>query len=345
MAEYSFEDIEKQINNRKLHPVYILQGEETYFTDLLTRKFQDELLEEDEKAFNQEVYFGKETTVSTIIDSLSQFPMGSDYKLVLIRNAQELKDIDKLTSYVNDPFESSVLVLSFTGKSMDGGKKLPSIVKSKYGFFEAKTIYENQLPAWIKSEVKTKGKEISDQNATLIADYLGKDLQKISNELDKTVIAIGDAKEINQEHIENYIGINREFNVFELINSIFNKNPYKARLIVEYLTDNLNKQPLTLILNSLFNSFLKLYLLKVNNPKSDMDITAIIGTRSISAIKEYRTAMANFSLPDLDYAMYLFKIHDQLSKGIDSGNADHGELLKELVFKLLHVKEVQVCPK
>ncbi len=345
MAEYSFDEIAKQIKNRKLHPVYILQGDETYFTDLLTRKFQDEFLEEDEKAFNQEVYFGKEVTVSTIIDSLSQFPMGSDYKLVLVRNAQDLKDIEKLTSYVSDPFESSILVLSFTGKSMDGRKKLPSIVKSKYGFFEAKTIYENQLPAWIKSEVKAKGKEISDQNATLIADYLGKDLQKISNELDKAVIAVGEAKEINQVHIENYIGINREFNVFELINAIFNKNPYKARLIVDYLNDNLNKQPLTLILNSLFNSFLKLYLLKVNNPKSDPEVSSIIGTKSISAIKEYRTAMANYSLPDLDYAMYLFKIYDQYSKGVDSGNVNQGELLTELVFKLIHVREVQTADK
>lgn len=345
MAEYSFDEIAKQIKNRKLHPVYILQGDETYFTDLLTRKFQDEFLEEDEKAFNQEVYFGKQVTASTIIDSLSQFPMGSDYKLALVRDAQDLKDIDKLTSYVSDPFESSILVLSFSGKSMDGRKKLPSIVKSRYGFFEAKTIYENQLPAWIKSEVKAMGKEISDQNATLIADYLGKDLQKISNELQKTAIAIGDAKEITQEHIENYIGINREFNVFELINSIFNKNPYKATLIVDYLSGNLNKQPLTLILGSIFNSFLKLYLLKVNNPKSDGEITAIINTKSISAIKEYRTAMANYSLPDLDYAMYLFKIYDQYSKGIDSGNIEHGELLKEFVFKLIHIREVQATEK
>lgn len=341
MPAFSFDEIIKQIKSKKAHPVYVLQGAEAYFVDLLTECFQNELLSEDEKAFNQDVYFGKETSVSTIVDALSQYPMGSDLRLVLVRNAHELKNIDQLADYASAPYASSVLVLSLPGKTLDGRKKLGTLVKNNYALYESKTIYENQLPAWIRSQVEKHGKSISEQNAQLIADYLGTDLKKISNEIEKTVIAIGASTDITQQHIEDFIGINREFNVFELVNAIFNRNPVKAQLIVEYLSDNMNKQPLVLILGSMFNSFLKLYLLKVKSPKNDQDISALIGTRSISAIREYKTALGNFQIADLDYAMYLFKRYDQYSKGIDYTLGDDGQLLKELVFQLIHLSSVR----
>lgn len=340
MAVYSFEDIIRQITTKKVHPVYVLQGDEPYFIDLLTQKFIDLLLPEEEKVFNQEVLYGKETNVSTIIDYLGQYPMGSDFKLIVVKNASELKNIDSLSSYVSDPYPSSVLVLALPGKKLDGRKKLSSIVKANFALFESKVIYENQLPAWIKSEVESKGKKISELNAALIGEFLGNDLQKISNEIGKTIIAMGEEKEINRHLIENYIGINREFNVFELINAIFNKDNQKAQLIVNYLADNFNKQPFTLILGSIFNSFVKLYTLKVSRIYNDADIATIINTRSISAIKEYKTALANYSLSDLDHATFLFKLYDQYSKGVDYPSGFYEGILKELVFKLIHIHEI-----
>jgi len=340
MPLYNFEEIVKQIQSKKVHPIYVLQGEEPYFIDLLTQRFIEDFMPQEEKAFNQEVLYGKETNVPFIVDSLSQFPMGSEYRIVIVRNAQDLKDIENLYDYAQSPYESSILILSLSEKKLDGRKKLSTLIKAQHGLYEAKPVYENQLPGWIKSEVEAKGKKINETNAQLIADFLGRDLQKISNEINKTVIAIGDSLEINQKHIEDYIGINREFNVFELVNALFNKNAYKAQQIINYLTSNLNKQPFTLILGSLFNSFIKLYVLKSSNAQSDADIIKVINTKSISAIKEYKMALTKYSLAEIDYAMYLFKIYDQYSKGVGYNSGDIGGLLKELTYKLMHIKEI-----
>jgi len=338
----TFAEVMQQIKSKKPLPVYVLHGAESYFIDLLTENFIDHLLTEEEKAFNLEILYGKETSVSAIVDSLAQYPMGSDYKLVVIKSAQELKNIEDVVKYVQDPFNSSILVLAHSGKTLDGRKKLSSLVKSRFGLFESKVMYDNQMPAWIRSEVEKHGKSISEQNAGLLAEYLGTDLKKISNEIDKTVIAIGESKMITQQHIEDFIGINREFNVFELNAAIFTRNPLKAQLIVNYLSDNLNKQPFVLILGSMFNSFMKLYTLKVTGASSDAQITAVINSRSISAIKEYQSALSKFSIQDLDHALLLFKKYDQYSKGVDNTISSDGELLKELVFKLIHLNEVRV---
>lgn len=342
MAQLTFAEVTQQIKSRKPLPIYVLHGLEPYFIDQLTETFIDHLLSEEEKAFNLEILYGKETSVNAIVDSLAQYPMGSDFKLIVVKSAQELKNIEDLAKYAQDPFTSSILVLAHSGKTLDGRKKLASIVKNNFGLFESKVMYDNQMPSWIKSEVEKRGKSISDQNAALIAEYLGTDLKKISNELEKTVIAIGEAKQITQQHIEDFVGINREFNVFELNAAIFTKNPLKAQLIVNYLSDNLNKQPFVLILGSMFNSFMKLYTLKVTGASSDAQITSVINSRSISAIKEYQTALSKFSIQDLDHALLIFKKYDQYSKGVDNTISGDAELLKELVFKLIHLSEVRL---
>lgn len=340
MPLLNYAEVTQQIKNKRPLPVYVLHGQESYFIDLLTDAFVDNLLTEDEKAFNLEIFYGKETSVPAIIDSLAQYPMGADFKLVIVKNAQELKNIEDLTKYVESPYETSILVLAHHIKPLDGRKKLGTLIKSKYGAFESKTMYDNQIPAWIKGEVERFGKTISDSNAALIGEFLGTDLKKIHNEIEKTIIAIGDSKSISQQHIEDFIGINREFNVFELNSAIFTNNALKAQLIVNYLKDNLNKQPFIVILGSMFNSFLKLYTLKVTGAASDSQITAVINSRSISAIREYKIALQQYDISDLDYALYLFKMYDQYSKGVDNTLNNDGELLKELVFKLIHLKAV-----
>ena len=342
MAQLTFAEVLQQIKTKKPLPIYVLHGTEPYFIDKLIDAFIDELLTEEEKAFNLEILYGKETSINMIVDSLAQYPMGSEYKLIVVKSAQELKNIEELSNYAQDPFSSSILVLAHSGKTLDGRKKLASTIKNKFGLFESKTMYDNQMPAWIKSEVEKSGKSISDQNAILISEYLGTDLKKISNEIEKTLIAIGDSKTITQQNIEDFIGINREFNVFELNAAIFLKNPLKAQLIVNYLSDNLNKQPFVLILGSMFNSFMKLYTLKVTGASSDAQITSVINSRSISAIKEYQSALSRFSIQDLDHALLLFKKYDQYSKGVENTISTDGELLKELVFKLIHLNEVRV---
>lgn len=340
MPLLTFGEVIQHIKTKKPMPVYALHGPEPYFIDLLTDAFVDQLLSEEERAFNLEVFYGKETNINQIVDSLAQYPMGADIKLVIVKNAQELKNIEDLANYVNDPYPSSVLVISHSGKNLDGRKKLATVIKNKFGLFESKPMYDNQMPAWIKAEVEKSGKTISDQNSALIAEFLGTDLKKIHNELEKTIIAVGESKNITQQHIEDFIGINREFNVFELNAAIFTKNALKAQLVVNYLKDNFNKQPLVVILGSMFNSFIKLYTLKATGANSDIQITTVINSRSISAIKEYKAGLQNFSIADLDLALYLFKKYDQYSKGIDNTINNDGELLKELVFKLLHLKEL-----
>ncbi len=340
MPLLTYADVIQQIKNKKPYPIYALQGPESYFIDLLTDSFIENLMEEDEKAFNLEIFYGKEVSVTGIIDSLAQYPLGAEYKLIVVKNAQELKDIEELTRYAEGPYETSILVLAHHGKNLDGRKKLGALIKNKFGFFESKNLYDNQIPSWIKGEVERHGKTISDTNAALIGEFLGTDLKKIHNEIEKTIIAIGESKVITQQHIEDFIGINREFNVYELISAIFTNNAFKAQLIVNYLKDNLNKQPFVVILGSMFNSFLKLYTLKATGASTESQITTVINSRSISAIREYKAALQYFQIQDLDHALHLFKKYDQYSKGVENTLNNDGELLKELVFKLIHLKAV-----
>ncbi|HQW10686.1 MAG TPA: DNA polymerase III subunit delta [Saprospiraceae bacterium] len=342
MAEYSFEQVSNQIATRQLANVYLLHGNEPFFIDQLTDLFIDKVLPAESRDFNLNILYGAETNINSVLDCLSQFPMGSDYQLVVVKNAQSLKNINQLAAYADNPFPSAILVLAHHDKNLDGKLKLTKAIKSKHAVYESKTLWENQLPGWIKQQVKLSGKSIADYNAELLAEYLGNDLKKISNEVEKLLIVTLNDKEITGRHIEQFIGISRNFNVFELNAAFAFKNAKKAYMVADYLADNMKEGQVPMIVSAVFGYFQKIFLLRGIISPTDQQIISIINSRSTTALKEYRAALANYLESDITYILALLKTYDQYSKGVNVTAMTNRDLLLELVFKVLHSREANV---
>jgi DNA polymerase-3 subunit delta len=336
MPQLTFEQVKEQVRAKKPGNIYLLHGAEPYFIDVLCNMFIDELIPEDARDFNLNVLYGPDDEVPAILSALSQFPMGSDYQVVVVKNAQKVKDLNLLHSYAAKPFPSAVLVLAHYEKKLDGKLKLFKAIDANHGVFESKPLWDNQLPGWIKKEFSQEGKKITDFNAGLIAEFLGNDLRKIDNEIRKLLIVTEAEKEITQNQIEKYIGISRNFNVFELCSALVFQDAYKANLIANYLAENMKEGQLPMLISGMYNYFLKLFQLAGKTGLTDQTITAIINTRSITAIREYKTALQNYSDADVQYVISLLAEYDQYSKGMNIGDAGMQDLLRELIFKILN---------
>lgn len=341
MPALSYTEIQKKIQEQKSGHVFLLHGSESYFIDKLVDMF-DSWIIPDLKDFDQDIIYGKEAKVLNIIEALSRYPVGEKGVLVIVKGMQDLKSSEELLSYIHQPIESSTLVLVHPTKAIDGRTKLATALKKNHFTFESKSLWDNELPKWIIDQMAAIGKKINPDNAAMMADYLGNDLKKIENEITKMSIALSDKKEVDREDIHKYVGISREFNVFALNGALAVKDRAKAMLIADYIADNLNKQPLVLIIGSIFTFFTKVIMLKEKNAKTDAEITAIINSRSLSAIKEYKSAMMQYNMAELDQIMFLLKTYDQFSKGVNSDKmADHA-ILKEMTLKILYSKEVTI---
>lgn len=336
MPEFSYTDIQNQIKKRQLRNIYLLQGSEPFFIDSLTNLFIG-LLDDDARDFNLNILYGNETSINTVLDNLSQFPMGSEFRVVIVKNAQLLKDIKSLAAYAASPFPPVVLVLCHEEKNLDGKLKLSKEIKEKHAFFESKPLWDNQVPGWIKQQFLLFDKKISDYNAALMAEFLGNDLKKIHNEIEKLNIVTTNEPEITQRHIEQYIGISRNFNTFELSAALAHKDIYKAHLIASYLGDNIKDAQLPMIISGLFNFVQRLFILSSMNAPTDNEISGIINSRSRSALQEMRAGLANYARNDIYLLLDLLKKYDQYSKGLNAENVALDQLLKELVFKFLNI--------
>lgn len=340
MPQFSFEQVKEQLQKGKLRNIYLLHGTEPFYIDALCKQFIEDLIPEDARDFNLNVLYAPDDDIPAILSSVAQFPMGANYRLVVVKNAQKIKDLNLLHSYAVNPFHSTILVLAHNEKKLDGKLKLFKAIDANHAVFESKPLWDNQLPGWIKQEFQLAGKKISDYNAGLMAEFLGNDLQKIDNEIQKLLIVSEGEKEITQMQIEKYIGISRNFNVFELCSALAFKDSYKANLIAIYLSDNLKAGQMPMLISGMFNYFQKLFILSGKSTINDQVIITVINTRSSTAIREYRNALQQYSDADIKYILSLLALYDQYSKGIDSGNADMQNLLKELIFKILNSSSV-----
>lgn len=337
------EDILKDLRNRKFKPLYLLHGEESYYIDLLSNYVEHHLLSESDRGFNQTVLYGKDTDIMMVLNAAKRYPMMSDFQVVLVKEAQEMKwgkddddkkGMDPLLSYLSNPLKSTILVFCYKHNKFDKRKKTYKAIEKNGLVFESATIYENKVPAWIESFISVKGYKINAQASALMAEYLGNDLSKIANELEKLMLNVSKEQEIGSKEIQDNIGISKEYNVFELQAALGKKDVLKANRIINYFESNPKANPMVVVLGTLNNFFSKILRYHYVPDKSPQSLARELGVNPYF-VKDYEQAARNYNYGKTMQVISLLREYDLKSKGVDS-TADHGELMKELIFKIIH---------
>lgn len=323
------------ILKNNLSPIYFLMGEEPFFIDWIANTIENNVLSDFEKEFNQEVIYGRDTSVADIIASAERFPMGAEKRVVIIREAQDLgeKEIEKLSFYAENPCETTILVLCYKYKKIDARKKLSKELK-KFVLFESKKLYENQVPNWIVQYLKPKEFTISTMAAQMLVDYLGNDLKKIANELDKIEITLAKKSEITPEIIEKNVGISKNFNIFELQNALGQKNEVKAFQIINYFSENQKDMPIVLVVSNLYNYFEKLLIYHGTADKSDTNLAKVLGVNPFF-VKDYHLAARNYPMKKVSQNIEAIRKADTRSKGVEAGTLSYEYLLKDLICNII----------
>lgn len=340
----SFDSLMSDLRARKFAPIYLLMGEEPYYIDQIADYIADHVLGETERDFNQTIVFGSDTTAAQVADMARRFPMMAEHQVVIVKEAQNLKNLEPLVAYAEkQPTNSTILVLCHKNSSLDRRKKtnssLIAIVERIGVVFESKKKDERDLPTFIEAYLKKKGAEIDYKASQMMADHIGADLSRLSSELDKVLISLPEngEKKITPEIVEREIGVSKEFNRVELRAAIINRNVFKANQIVKYFDKNQKAGSVYSVLPLLFNYFQNLMLAYyAPNRSNENAVAQHLGLKSGWAAREYMTGMRNYSgMKTLQIISKMREI-DAKSKGIENPNTDSGELMKELIFFILH---------
>ncbi len=330
-----FEQIITDLKNKVYYPLYMLSGQEPYFIDQISDYIEDNILSESEKEFNQTIVYGRDTDVSTLVSYAKRFPMISNYQVVIVKEAQELNNIDELESYAKQPLDSTILVICYKYKKYDQRKALARIIKKNGVFFESKKLYENQIPQWITSKIQSDGYQITPKAAALLTEFLGDDLSKISNELGKIMINVPKEKQITDAIIEEYIGISKDFNVFELQKALAAMDIVKANRIINHFAANQKDNPLVKVVGFLFSYFNKVLIYHQIKDRSRNNVAAVLSINPFF-VKDYQQAAKSYSFNKLTMIVSMLREYDLKAKGVDNVSTDDGGLMKELIFKILH---------
>lgn len=337
------DEILKDLKKNKIKPVYLLHGEEPYFIDQVGSYIEHKLLSEAEKGFNQTVFYGKDTDIMSILNAAKRYPMMAERQVVLVKEAQGLnwgkEDTDKksmnpLLSYLDNPLPSTLLVFCYKYGKFDKRKKVYKAIEKNGLIFESTALYDNKVPAWITKYISEKGYRISEQAAGMLTEYLGNDLSKIANELDKLLLNVEAGQEISPTQIRDNIGISKEYNVFELQNALIRRDVLKANQIINYFEANPKANPLVLILGNLNNFFSKALQYHYVKDKSPQTLSRELGV-SPYMLKNYEQCAHGYNVFKAMEIVSLLREYDLKSKGVNA-NATTGDLLKELVYKIMH---------
>ncbi len=333
---FTYDEIISDLKNRIYKPVYFLAGEEPYYIDLITDYIQEKVLPESDKAFNQIVMYGDDTNIVSIIDTARRFPMMSTHQVLIIKEAQTLKKIDELIIYLQKPLLSTILVFSYKYKTIDKRTKLFKMLESHGVYFESARIRDYLIPPWIDRYLMIKGIKAEPSASAMLTEYLGTDLHKIVNELDKLIITLPAGKPvITTELIEKNIGISKDYNNFELQKAVGEKNILKANMIVHYFADNPKDNPIMLTIASLFGFFSKLLTFHYLTDKSKNNVAAMLKVNPFF-VKDYESAASKYNVTKTVQIISLLRTFDLKSKGYCDPGTDPGDLLKELIFRILH---------
>lgn len=339
---------------RKIYkPVYFLCGEEPYFIDLISDYIENNVLDEADREFNQNIVYGKDADLSTIIGLAKQFPMMSEHQVVIVKEAQNLKELNKSSddedapakttsngaqqflNYITNPQPTTILVFCYKYKTLDKRSAVAKSLQKIAVFFDSSKLYENQVPEWITNYVKDLHYGISPKASFLLAEFLGNDLSKITNEIGKLIISMKPGSEISTDQIQNNIGISKDFNVFELQDALAKKDVLKANRIINYFAANEKEHPAVLTSSSLYGYFSKILKYHFLPDKSKFAAAGALGVNPFF-IDGYAKAAAAYNTAKLKQIFNLLKDFDLKTKGINNSSLDQGALLKELVFKILH---------
>jgi DNA polymerase-3 subunit delta len=332
-----YNEIVKELKNKVYRPVYFLQGEESYFIDKITDYIQNNVLSEAEKSFNQTILYGKDTSIEEIINTARRYPMMANNQVVIVREAQLVSDLKPLVHYLENPQKSTILVLNYKYKTLDKRTKLAKKINEKAVLFTSERIREHKIPLWIPKYLGSKNIEISDEAAALLAEYLGNDLNKITHELDKLLLTLPqDKKKITPDEIEKNIGISKDYNVFELHKALAEKDVLKANRIINHFGKNPSENPMPQIIGSLYYFFSKVLGYHfVKSMKNERQLAAAIKLNP-RMIWQYKKASQQYNPNKLARIISYLREYDLKSKGLNNVGASDSELLRELIFKILH---------
>ncbi|MBO4805102.1 MAG: DNA polymerase III subunit delta [Paludibacteraceae bacterium] len=330
-----FQTILSDLKQQVYKPIYFLMGEEPYYIDEISNYIQNNVLSEEEREFNQVVLYGDAVTTKEVITMARRYPMMSKYMVIIVKEAQNLSDLDDLVYYLQKPMSSTILVFCHKYKKVDVRKKFLAELPKVGVLFESKKLYDNQVPTFISDYLKGKGLQIEPKATQLLTEFLGTDLSKVVNELEKLSLLKPKDNLLTADIVGANVGINKDFNNFELLNALVNKDVLKANRIVLYFEQNPKNNPLVLTITVLFNFFSNLMLYYYIKDKSPANVAKELGI-NVYFVRDYQTAASKYNGWKTLQIIALLRTYDAKSKGIDSAGVPDGELLKELVYMILH---------
>ena len=329
------------LKNSRYSPVYFLQGDEPFYIDQISDYIEEYAIEESQNGFNQVVMYGRDHNMGSILTQAKRYPMMSERQVVIVKEAQNISDINNetgsklLASYISNPLATTILVFSYKNKLLDGRKALGKELDKKAVLVTSKKLYDNQIPDWIATYCKDSGHAIRQKAVMLIAESVGNDLSKISNEIKKMLINFRGHTEIDEEHVQKYIGISKDYNVFELQSALGKRNVLKANQIINYFEKDPKSNPLIPIVALLYSYYSKILLVHHSKDKSDRSIASKLKVNPLFA-KDYTIDAKNYKLGSTILAIQAIHKADLQSKGIEGGSATQGQILKELIFNIMH---------
>ena len=334
----TYQEIVAELNKKIYRPVYFLYGEESFFIDKISRHLENAVLDQSARDFNLSVMYGRDVDVAQVINAARRFPMMSDKQLVVVKEAQNIKKLDELVSYTDNPLTSTILVINHKHKSPDKRTAFYKKLKASkdVALMESKKLYDNQVPEWIARYCKQKGFSIDTKSAVLMVEFLGNDLSKVSNELDKLMISCEGTKTISADSIAENIGVSKDFNNFELINAIGKKDVLKVNRIINYFEANQKNNPIFVTISALFGYFTALLSYSFIKDKNDKQALARGMGINPFFVKDYVAATRLYDPRKVVEAIALLREFDLKAKGVNNAGTPPGELLREMVYKIMH---------
>ncbi|GDX52533.1 DNA polymerase III subunit delta [Bacteroidota bacterium] len=332
-----FTEVMRELKSKIYHPIYFLEGEEAYYIDSISNFIEQKVLNDSEKSFNQFILYGKDTSINQINDYARGYPMMGTYQVVIVKEAQNFKadEWEKLLPYFEKPLKSTILVICHKHKKLDKRNKSVKKIVDHSVFLTADKIYDSKLPQWIITFIKEEGLKISEPAAALMAEFVGNDLNRIATEIEKLIINIPKEKTIDVDDITKNIGLSREYNSFELQRALAFRDVLKANRIINYFASNQKNNPAVLVTGTLFGYFQKVYVAHSFGARDKNTVASAIGINPFFA-DEYLTAMKNFPPLKTEQVLQTIGEYEMKFKGVNSANTSQAELMKEMIFKILH---------
>lgn len=335
-AKQTIDTIMSDLKARRFKPIYILMGEEPYYIDKISDFIENNVMPPEERDFNQTIVYGVDTSAAQVVDMARRFPMMSEYQVVIVKEAQNIKNWDRLDSYLEKPLNTTILVICYKHGTMDARKKYMIKAAAVGVVFKSEKLRENAIPAFIDDYVKSLKATIDPKAKAMIADFIGADLSRITSEIDKVLVSLPEGeRKVTPEVVEQKIGISKDYNMFELRDALINKDVLKANRIVKYLDSNPKSASLYAFLPGLFSFFQNLMVAHYSD-RTDRGVMLALGFKSEWAVKDYMKALRVFSAGKTMKIIQQIRETDAKSKGIDNPNTSPGDLLKQLVFFILH---------